>query len=83
MDWKDVATEILVLVVVSILSAIGAYVFRPIFDDWLTKRKKKREEKDVISDQPSNLITNGVFNELFPKDLITFDDQTGSFRVKK
>ena len=40
-------------------------------------------EKDVISEQPSNLITNGVFNELFPKDLITFDDQTGSFRVKK
>jgi iron complex transport system ATP-binding protein len=39
-------------------------------------------EKDVVSDQPCNLITNGVFKKLFPKDLIIFDDQTGSFRVK-
>ena len=49
MDWKDVATEILVLVVVSILSAIGAYVFRPMFDDWLAKRKKKRGKKSEAS----------------------------------
>ena len=40
-------------------------------------------EKDVVSDQPCNLIANGVFKELFPKDLIIFDDQTGRFRVKK
>ena len=40
-------------------------------------------ENKVISDQPCNLIVNGVFKELFPEDLITFDDLTGSFRVKK
>ena len=38
---------------------------------------------EVISDTPKNLISQGVFNSLFPKDLITFDDHTGSFRVKK
>ena len=37
----------------------------------------------VYSDSPSHLITNGIFETLFPKDLITFDDITGSFRVKK
>ena len=37
----------------------------------------------VISDTPKHLIAQGVFNALFPKDLIVFDDHTGSFRVKK
>ncbi|MDN3665712.1 ABC transporter ATP-binding protein [Algibacter miyuki] len=37
----------------------------------------------VISDQPCKLIQNGVFETLFPKDLIVFDKETGSFRVKK
>lgn len=37
----------------------------------------------VVSDQPCNLISNGIFESLFPKDLIVFDDKTGSFRVKK
>lgn len=37
----------------------------------------------VISDQPCKLIENGVFETLFPKDLIAFDEKTGSFRVKK
>ena len=37
----------------------------------------------VISDAPCELISKGVFNTLFPKDLIAFDESTGSFRVKK
>lgn len=37
----------------------------------------------VVSDQPCNLISKGVFNSLFPKDLIAFDENTGSFRVNK
>ncbi len=37
----------------------------------------------VVSDIPCNLIMKGVFDSLFPKDLIAFDDKTGSFRVKK
>ncbi|WP_166964824.1 ABC transporter ATP-binding protein [Yeosuana marina] len=37
----------------------------------------------VVSDQPCNLIADGVFNSLFPKDLIIFDKKTGSFKVKK
>lgn len=37
----------------------------------------------VISDKPSNLIANGVLNSLFPKDLISFDEKSGSFKVKK
>lgn len=37
----------------------------------------------VISDSPCNLISNGTFETLFPKDLIAFDEKTGSFRVKK
>lgn len=39
--------------------------------------------ENVVSDEPCNLITKGTFNTLFPKDLIGFDDKTGSFRVKK
>ena len=37
----------------------------------------------VYSDAPCNLISQGVFDNLFPKDLIGFDEKTGSFRVKK
>nr|WP_321233104.1 ABC transporter ATP-binding protein [uncultured Psychroserpens sp.] len=37
----------------------------------------------VISDTPCNLIEQGVFETLFPEDLIGFDQKTGSFRVKK
>lgn len=37
----------------------------------------------VIIDSPSNLIKDGAFNTLFPKDLIIFDEKTGSFRVNK
>jgi iron complex transport system ATP-binding protein len=37
----------------------------------------------VFCDQPCNLIAEGIFNSLFPKDLIAFDDKTGSFRVAK
>ena len=40
-------------------------------------------ETDVISDEPCNLISKGTFNRLFPKDLIAFDEKTGSFRVRK
>ena len=40
-------------------------------------------ENDVICDQPCNLISNGIFESLFPKDLIAFDNITGSFRVTK
>jgi len=39
--------------------------------------------KGVVSDTPTNLIAKGTFNDLFPKDLIAFDEVTGSFRVKK
>lgn len=37
---------------------------------------------EVISDKPFKLISNRVFETLFPKDLIAFDNKTGSFRVK-
>ncbi len=40
-------------------------------------------KNDVVCDQPCNLISEGIFESLFPKDLISFDDTTGSFRVKK
>lgn len=41
-------------------------------------------QKDgVICDQPCNLISNGVFDALFPDDLISFDSKSGSFRVNK
>lgn len=38
---------------------------------------------NVVSDTPCNLISNGTFKSLFPKDLIAFDEKTGSFRIKK
>ncbi len=37
----------------------------------------------VVSDTPCNLIIQGTFTSLFPKNLIAFDDNTGTFRVKK
>ena len=37
----------------------------------------------VVSNSPYNLITKGTFKTLFPKDLISFDENTGSFRVNK
>jgi iron complex transport system ATP-binding protein len=37
----------------------------------------------VVMDEPCNLISKGVFNHLFPEDLIAFDARTGSFKVKK
>jgi len=40
-------------------------------------------ENKVVSDEPSQLIANGTFETLFPKDLIAFDKETGRFRVKK
>jgi len=38
---------------------------------------------EVVSDEPCNLISKGTFETLFPKDLIAFDEKTGSFRMKK
>ena len=40
-------------------------------------------KNNVVCDQPCNLISQGVFDSLFPKDLIAFDNSTGSFRVSK
>lgn len=40
-------------------------------------------KEEVASDTPCNLISKGTFNSLFPEDLIAFDQNTGSFRVKK
>ena len=41
-------------------------------------------QKDkMVCDQPCKLISEGVFNSLFPKDLIVFDEKIGSFRVNK
>lgn len=40
-------------------------------------------DDSVTIDSPSNLIKDRAFNTLFPKDLIVFDEKTGSFRVKR
>lgn len=37
----------------------------------------------VVSDTPKNLIRQGVFDNLFPKDLIVFDENSGVFKVQK
>ena len=37
----------------------------------------------VFSNSPCKLIEDGVFETLFPKDLIAFDEKSGSFKVKK
>ncbi len=34
-------------------------------------------------DQPCNLIANNSFDTLFPTDTISFDSNTGSFKIKK
>lgn len=39
--------------------------------------------ENVVLDTPCNLISKGVFSNLFPKDLIAFDNNTGSFKVEK
>ena len=39
--------------------------------------------KNVLHDSPCNLIERGVFETLFPEDLIAFNKTTGSFRIKK
>ncbi|MDC8003686.1 ABC transporter ATP-binding protein [Aureisphaera galaxeae] len=36
----------------------------------------------IVVDEPCNLISQGHFTDLFPKDSIFFDEETGSFRVK-
>lgn len=41
------------------------------------------QNNNVVCDQPCNLIASGVFETLFPDDLITFDKHLGNFRVKK
>lgn len=40
-------------------------------------------DTSINSDQPCNLIEQGVFNQLFPNDMIAFDKTTGSFKVTK
>lgn len=40
-------------------------------------------EDGIEVDSPCELIEKGAFDALFPKDLIVFDEKTGSFRVKK
>ena len=40
-------------------------------------------DSQVISDDPCNLISRGIFNQLFPEDMIAFDEKTGSFRINK
>ncbi|OUR93300.1 ABC transporter ATP-binding protein [Flavobacteriales bacterium 34_180_T64] len=40
-------------------------------------------KEHIVSDTPNNLISNGTFEVLFPNDLIAFDKNTKSFRVKK
>lgn len=38
-------------------------------------------EEKVVIDTPNNHIEQGNFNSLFPKDLIVFDKNTGSFKI--
>jgi cobalamin transport system ATP-binding protein len=40
-------------------------------------------EEKIVIDTPNNIIKHGIFNSIFPIDLIVFDKSTGSFRVKK
>ena len=40
-------------------------------------------ETEVVTDTPCNLILKDTFNSLFPKDLISFNKETGSFKVIK
>jgi iron complex transport system ATP-binding protein len=40
-------------------------------------------KNEVTSDSPENHIKQGTFNALFPKDLIFFDENSKSFKIKK
>lgn len=40
-------------------------------------------DNEVVCDTPSNLINTGVFDTLFPKNLIYFDKTSKSFKVNK
>lgn len=37
----------------------------------------------VLFDEPCTFISNGIFNDLFPQDLIAFDQGSGTFRIRK
>jgi len=37
----------------------------------------------VVMDTPCQLISKRIFNQLFPEDLIAFDEHTGRFKVKQ
>ena len=39
-------------------------------------------EKEIIQDQPCNLISKGVFNSLFNDNSITFDESKGKFIIQ-
>lgn len=41
------------------------------------------QKDEVVYGQPCHLISEGVFETLFPKDLITFDENLGRFKVTK
>ncbi len=41
------------------------------------------KNNEVICNEPCNLISDSVFESLFPKDLIAFDNTTNSFKIKK
>ena len=38
---------------------------------------------EVYYNQPCELISKGVFETLFPEDIITFNSISGSFMIKK
>jgi len=38
---------------------------------------------EILSDSPQNLINHGVFNVLFPEEMIFFDKKTGVFKIQK
>ena len=40
-------------------------------------------QEKVVTDSPSNLINNGIFETLFPSNLIRFDSHTKSFRINE
>lgn len=40
------------------------------------------QEKEVVTGTPSELIDQGVFQKMFPSDLIVFDEMSRSFRIK-
>src|SRR5690606_37954851 len=38
---------------------------------------------EVTTGQPCELLSNETFDKLFPEDLIAFDKNTGTFKIKK